>query len=62
MAYSYTAVQRDDVTARADASRRERRLNWERVDQQKLAERASIMVREAHDTKPATCRLDDDCR
>ena len=62
MAYSYTAVQRDDVVARADARRRERRLMWERVDQQKLAERASIMVREAHDAKPATCRLDDDCR
>ena len=62
MAYSYAVIQRNDVVTRADASRRERRLNWERVDQQKLAERASIMVREAHDTKPATCRLDDDCR
>ena len=62
MAYSYATIQRDDVVARADASRRKRRLDWERVDQQRLADRARIMVREAHDTKPTACRLDDDCR
>ena len=62
MAYSYAAFQRDDVVARADPSRRERRLDWERVDQQRLADWARIMVREAHDAKPTACRLDDDCR
>ena len=62
MAYSYSAFQRNDVVERADASRRERRLDWERVDQQRLADWARIMVREANDAKPAACRLDDDCR
>ena len=62
MAHSYATIQRDDVVARADASRRKRRLDWERVNQQRLADWARIVVREAHDTKPTTCGLDDDCR
>ena len=44
MAHSYAIIQRDDVVARADASRRKRRLDWERVNQQRLAHWARIMV------------------